>query len=76
MKKKYTPYSKLKGWLKENGVKYSEIAELLGVNVTTVSLKINGQSDFSLYEAKVIMGRYNINREIFFADDVAYAITE
>ena len=48
----HEPYNKLKGFMRENGIIYSHIAELLGVTPTTVSQKVNGQSDFTVSEAE------------------------
>ena len=70
-KKIHEPYDSFKGWLRGNGVVYADIARLIGVNVATVSMKINGQSDFSLSEIQKIKDTYNLDSEIFFTDDVA-----
>ena len=51
----HEPYNKFKGFMRENGIIYSHIAELLGVTPTTVSQKVNGQSDFTVSEAELIM---------------------
>ena len=71
MKKMHAPYGRFKGWLKENNVKYGELAELLGINVTTVTLKINGQSDFYLSEVRKMMDSYGLESKIFFTNIVA-----
>lgn len=67
----HKPYAKFKGWLRENGLVYKDIADLIGVSVVTVSAKVNGQSDFLLSEIKIIKRKYNLTDAIFFADDVA-----
>lgn len=36
----HEPYNKFKGFMRENGIIYSHIAELLGVTPTTVSQKV------------------------------------
>lgn len=71
----HEPYNKLKGFMRENGIIYSHIAELLGVTPTTVSQKVNGQSDFTVSEAELIMRKYNADSKIFFVLIVAYTIT-
>lgn len=73
MKKRpiHKPYNKFKIWLKDRKITYSGIAELLGITPTSVMLKINGQSDFTLSEVRVIEIKYGINNEIFFTDDFA-----
>ena len=67
----HKPYKKFKGWLRENGLIYKDIADLSGVSVVTVSAKINGQSDFLLSETKIIKRTYNLIEDIFFDDGVA-----
>jgi len=71
MKLVHNPYAKFKGWLRSNNLTYKEIAELLGVSVTTVSAKINGQSDFLLSEIQAIRKHYRLDSDIFFTNDVA-----
>ena len=67
----HAPYSKFKGWLRSNGLTYADLALVLGLNETTISLKMNGQSDFFLSEIKIIKKRYRLDSDIFFTDDVA-----
>lgn len=71
MKKIHQPYCKFKGWLRENQITYSMLSELLGINIATVSAKINGASDFTLSEINTIKNIYNLDNDIFFTDDVA-----
>lgn len=59
--------------MRENGYSfYSHIAELLGVTPTTVSQKVNGQSDFTVSEAELIMRKYNADSKIFCPECCAY----
>lgn len=67
----HKPYARFKGWIRENGLTYADIATFLGLNEATVSLKINGQSDFSLSEVQALKSHYKLNSNIFFTDDVA-----
>lgn len=67
----HKPYKKFKGWIRENGLSYQEIADFLGVNLTTICNKINGKSDFTLSEIKALKEKYNLDSAIFFTDDVA-----
>ncbi len=67
----HEPYSRFKGWLREHNLTYSDIALFLGLNEATVSLKINGQSDFLLSEIQALKNKYNLNSDIFFTEDVA-----
>ncbi len=67
----HAPYNRFKGWLRENQITYLELSKLLGLNISTVSSKINGQSDFSLSEIQVLKVKYNLDSNIFFTNDVA-----
>ena len=62
----HEPYMGFKGWLRTNGIKYEDIAVLLGLTIGTVSDKINGLSDFQLYEVEKIVSEYGTNHNIFF----------
>ncbi len=70
-KQSHKPYTKFKGWLRENGLTYADIASFLGINQTTVALKINGESDFLLCEIQALKQHYNLDSNIFFTDVVA-----
>lgn len=67
----HKPYLRFKGWIRENGLTYSDIAEFLGITTTALSFKINGKSDFSLSEIQALKNKYNLDNNIFFTDDVA-----
>ena len=67
----HKPYARFKGWIRENNLSYQEIAEFLGVNLTTICNKINGKSDFTLSEVNALKLKYKLDSEIFFTDDVA-----
>ena len=54
-----------KGWMVENNIKQSEIAELLNISLQSVNLKVNGKQDFSLPQISAICGRYGISADIF-----------
>ena len=71
MKRIHEPYSKFKGWLRSNELTYKDIAELLGVSTTTISSKINGNSDFLLSEIQAIKKHFHLDDEIFFNNHVA-----
>ena len=70
-KQTHKPYIKFKGWLRANGLTYADIAKFLGINQTTVALKINGSSDFLLCEIQALRQHYKLDSNIFFTDDVA-----
>ena len=61
----HEPYNKFKGFAREKNITYADIATLLGVTPTTVSMKINGYSDFYLSEQKLIKSEYGAGDEIF-----------
>ena len=61
----HKPYNKLKGFARENNITYADIGLLLGITPTTVSMKINGYSDFYLSEQKLIKDEYGAKDEIF-----------
>lgn len=61
----HKPYNRFKGFLREKGLTYCDIADLLGVTPSTVSMKINGYSDFYLSEQRIIKFKYQINEDIF-----------
>jgi len=67
----HLPYEKFKRWLAGNGLTYKDIAMDLGVSIATISAKINGQSDFSLSEVRLLENKYQIDSNIFFNDFVA-----
>ncbi len=70
-KKVHEPYVRFKGWMRENGKTYVDIAEFLGLNQATVCLKVNGGSDFLLSEVQALQEHYKLNKDIFFTNDVA-----
>jgi len=47
-------YSKLKGILVEKNITQQELAQILKISVSTLNFKINGKSDFSVREAKIV----------------------
>lgn len=69
--KVHKPYTKLKNWFRDNNIRYSEVAALIGRTETSVMQKINGYSDFLLSEVQMIKNHYKLNNDIFFTDDVA-----
>lgn len=70
-RKTHKPYAKFKGWIRENGLTYADIARFLGLNTATVAQKINGGSDFLLSEIQALKQHYGLSSNIFFTDDVA-----
>jgi putative transcriptional regulator len=64
-----------KGWMAENNIRQSEIAELLDISLQSVNLKVNGKQDFTLMQVKKICERYNISADIFLPKGLRYSNT-
>ncbi|MBQ9096837.1 MAG: helix-turn-helix transcriptional regulator [Clostridia bacterium] len=71
MKLIHKPYKRLKGWLRENGLTYRDVAKTLKITPPTVSAKINGRSDFLLAEIQTLKEVYGLKEEIFCTTTVA-----
>lgn len=56
---------KFKAWLVEHEIKQSEVAELLGIDISNANLKINGNQPFTLEQVKLICQKYDISADIF-----------
>lgn len=67
-----TGYTKFKAWMKENGVKNSDIAKLLDITEATASKKLNGTSDFTVEEIRTICTHYSISADTYF---IAYKVS-
>ena len=65
-------YTKFKAWMKENGVKNSDIAKLLDITDATASKKLNGISDFTIGEIRTICNYYSISADTYF---IAYKVS-
>lgn len=63
--KSHLPYNRFKGFLREKGLTYQDIANLIQATAPTVSQKINGKSDFFWSEIQIISKEYGINYDIF-----------
>lgn len=61
----HKPYMKFKGWIRENDLTYSDIASLLSCTIGTVSQKVNGESDFYMYEIEKIVSEHGVDYNIF-----------
>lgn len=60
------PYNKFKGWLVENEIKQSEVAELLGITESNLNLKLNGKQDISIEQVRKICSTYSISADTYF----------
>ena len=64
-KRIHEPYMALKGKMREKGLKYADLAAVLGITPTTFSQKVNGKSDFTLSEAEMIKAHLGTDNFIF-----------
>lgn len=56
---------KLKAWLVEHGIKQSELAELLDLDLSNVNEKLNGKQEFTMPQVKKICAEYGVSADIF-----------
>ena len=60
-------YDKLKAFLLESNIKIDFIADLIGVDVVLIELKMNRKGeDFTLKEVRIICSYYNLDANEFF----------
>lgn len=57
--------SGFKAYMIANNIRQKEIAELLGISITSVNMKLNGKQDFSLAQVRTLCEKYNISADIF-----------
>lgn len=62
---KHAPYNEFKVFLLRESIKLKEIATLLGCTVPTVSMKNNGNAEYTMSEVNKICEKYNISSEVF-----------
>lgn len=69
-----TNREKLKGKIVENGMTQAQLAEILGIRITTLNYKVNNKSEFKASEIKKLADVLHLsNKEaniIFFANEV------
>ena len=58
--------SRIRGWCAEHDVSNKELALLLGVNESNMSLKMSGKQGFSIQQVKTICTTYGISADEFF----------
>lgn len=64
-------YSKLKGLMVEKRITQQELAQILKITASALNFKINGRSDFSVTEAKMVSNFFGKTiEEIFIIDEV------
>jgi antitoxin component HigA of HigAB toxin-antitoxin module len=57
---------KFKGYCAANGIKQSEVADVLGINITNVNEKLNGKQPFTLEQVKKLCEKYQISADEYF----------
>lgn len=57
---------KFKAYLVEHGIKQIEVAELLGITVSNLNLKLNGKEPFTLAQVKLLCEHYHISADEYF----------
>ncbi|MDG5854413.1 helix-turn-helix transcriptional regulator [Clostridium beijerinckii] len=63
-------YSKLKGLMVEKRITQQELAQILKITASALNFKINGRSDFSVTEAKLVSSFFGKTiEEIFVIDE-------
>ena len=61
--RKYRELRELKGKLRAEGKSYKDVAEEVGMEVATLSNKINGHAEFKLNEIEKLVAILNIKQE-------------
>ena len=56
---------KFKGWLAENKITQTQLAEVLDLSMTSINKKVNGKEDFTLPQIKAICEKWGISADIF-----------
>ena len=64
-KLQHPPYVRFQGYLKENGIKLQEVANVIGRNVPRVSSNNNGATDYKYDEVAQICDHFNISADLF-----------
>lgn len=58
--------NKFKGYMAEHGIKQTDLAELLDIDVTNVCEKVNGRQPWTLAQVKIICETYGISADEYF----------
>ena len=69
--RKHAPYTAVKNAIAGKGLTLKDVADVIGVTESTLSLKISGGSDFYLSEIKATCNAFGLDSSIFFAESVA-----
>lgn len=67
IKRRHTPYTKLKAYLNEIGMRQEDLAKILNKSKSALNQNLNGTgSDFSLKEVRIICETLGISADEFF----------
>ena len=66
MKQKHLPLIGLKAELRRRKITYAMLANKIKISVSALSQKINGRSDFYIYEIDTICQEFNIDYRFFY----------
>ena len=57
--------SGFKAYMLAHNIRQKEVADLLGISITSVNQKLNGRQDFSLAQVRVLCETYGVSADIF-----------
>lgn len=69
--KKHAPYTAVKRWLAGHGITYKDLAEVIDCAEPTITMKLNGSSDFYITEQLLICNAFGMDPALFFETEVA-----
>lgn len=58
-------YPKVKAYLVENNIKQKEVADFLGITVTSFNNKLNGRGDFAMRQVRCMCKHFGIDVSFF-----------
>lgn len=70
------PRLTFKGWMAENHIRQNEIADILGLSLQSINLKVNGKQDFTLAQIAKICEHYHISADLFLPYELRYSNKE
>ena len=68
--RKHAPYTQFKLAIAGKGLTLKDVAAVIGTTESTLSKKINGDSDFYLSEIRAICRTFGLDQSIFFDANV------
>ncbi len=68
---KHAPYTAVKRWLAGHGITYKDLAQVINCAEPTITIKLNGGSDFFITELMMICNKFGMDPALFFENVVA-----